>query len=446
MFALLTNSEGDPDTQYLSDGISESLINSLSELPKLRVIPRTTAFTYKGKDKDPREVGRDLNVRAVLTGRLVKRADTLTVQIDLIDVSAGSQLWGGHYTRKFADILAVQDEFARQVVERLRLELSPEDEQRLTKRHTENTQAYELYLKGRYFAYKMTKDGMDQGIGYFNQAIQLDPRYALAYAGLADAFMTSSDWYMPSREAGRKAKEAALMAVRLDEALSEAHYSLAHVVGWYDWDWSYSEQEFKRAIGLNPGSARAHDRYGFMLAMLGRADESLAELKRAQELDLQSAVINTDLGTGYYFQRRYEEAIEQLRKTVSLDPNFWLARVSLASAYTQHGMIDEAVAVWKIPGLPDDGGLGFTLALSGKRVEALKILEALKHKSPPTGPWGMAFMYTGLGDKDQAITWLEKARDDRFPILASIKVDPGFDSLRKEARFIELLRTVHLAP
>ena len=445
------NANTDPDAQYLSDGISESLINSLSLLPKLRVTARTTAFRYKGTTEDPRKIGRDLNVRAVLTGRLVQRGDTLNVQIDLMDVAAGTQLWGDQYTRKLTDIFAVQDDVARRIAETLRLKLSGEEQQRLTKRYTENIDAYQLYLKGRYYALKYTIDGTNRGIESFQQAIQLDSAYALAYAGLAEAYMAASGWYLTAREAGPRAKEAALKALKWDGSLSEAHSALALVAAAYEWDWSTAEREFKRGIELNPGSASAADYYGsWFLAMIGRADESIAELKRAQQLDPLSPLINADLGNAFYYARRYDEAIEQARKAIDLDPNFWLAHINLGAAYMQKAMYPEAIAEFQktvaAPGFPD--GLVFVaygLALSGRSAEARKVLGTLQGSNQPTS-FAMAVLYTGLGDKDQAFAWLQRARDERFIVLAAIKVDPIFDSLRSDPRFADLLRSMGLKP
>jgi len=442
--------DGNPDAEYLSDGIAESLINSLSQLPNLRVIARTTALSYKGKSIDLNRIGQELRVRAILTGRLSQRGETLTLQADLVDVAAGSQLWGDHYTGKFADIFAIQDQIAAQISEKLRLRLSGDEQKRLTKHYTENTEAYRLYMEGRYHTLRFTKEGMDKGIALLKQATATDNRYALGYAGLAQSYMEGADWYMPATEAGPLAKEAALRALALDDTLSDAHTALAIVAAQYDWDWPTAEREFKRAIDLNPGSAAAHNNYGtYFLAVTGRLDEGIAELVRARQLDPLSAYIHTNLGSALYFARRYDEAINALEKALELDP-IWLAHIGLATCFQQKGMHNEAIAQFQkaIPVGPPDAPawLAQGMAVAGRTREARQLLGGLEHlKTLRTGAWGMAALYTALGDKDQAFAWLQRARDDRFIIFASLKVDPAFDSLRGDPRFANLLRSIGLS-
>jgi TolB-like protein/Tfp pilus assembly protein PilF len=440
----LVNASGDADTEYLSDGLTEDLINSLSHVSKLRVIARTTVFRYKGREVDPLKVGGELKVRAVLTGRVLLRGDTLSIQADLLDVGSGTQLWGQRFNQKLTNIFAVQAEIAQQISNGLSLKLPGAEQQRLAKRYTENIEAYQLYHKGRRLAFKFSKEGMEKAPGYFQQAIQLDPNYALAYAGLAEYYII---YYDPSTAAA--AKQAARKALALDETLTEAHYALALVSEVYEWDWAQAEREYQRAIALSPGSASAHDWYGWYLAKLGRVDEALAELKLAQQLDPLSVHINTNLGRAFYFGRRYDQAIEQFQKAIDLDPNFWMARGYLGLAYEQQARYEEAIAEFqKTFNLFPDVGLAYVghgLAVSGKRSEARKVLdECQRSKSAP--PWALATLYTGLGEKDQAFAWLDKAAEERFVILASIKADPVFDSLRSDPRYAALLRRMGLQP
>jgi serine/threonine-protein kinase len=444
------NASGDSDAEYLSDGITESLINSLSQLPELRVIARTTAFRFKGKDTDPRKLGQELGVRAVLTGRVTQRGDALTVQVDLVDTAGGTQLWGERYPRKLQDILALQNEVVGQISEKLRPRLSGADQQRLTRRYRESVDAYQLYLKGRYEAYKFTAEGIEKGIKLFNQALQVDASYALAHAGLSETYMVASGWYMQPREAGPKAKEAALKALALDGSLDEAHGALAVVLAMYDWDWPGADREFKRALELNPGSRSVGDNYGQILAMTGRLNEAFAEQRRALQVDPLSVVCNTNLGLVFYYARQYDGAITQFQKALDLDPSFWLARLGKGNAYEMKAMVGEADAEYQrlgrlgIPDLRAWSARG--LSLTGKTEAARQAVDRLSRSKPPLPTWDMAIAYLSIGEKDQALAWLEKARDERFLVLPAIKVDPMFDGLRSDSRFEDLLRSMGLAP
>ena len=342
----LANGSGAPQMEYLSDGITESLINSLSQLPNLKVLARTTVFSYKNRAVDPIKVGRELGVRAVLTGRVVEREGSLIIQADLLDVKDGSQLWGEQYHRKFSDVLAVQEEIAKQISERLRLKLTGEEQKRLTRHHTENAEAYQLYLKGRYYWNKRTAESLNKGVEYFQQAIDKDPNYALAYAGLTDSYslLGSSTGGLSPKETFSKAKAAAVKALEIDDTLAEAHAALALVHLRYDWDWSATEREIKRAIALNPNYATTYHWYADYLVVMGRLDEAIAQIKRAQELDPLSLIINTVVGLRLYHARQYDQAIEQCQKTLEMDPNFAQAHFALGEAYEQKAKYEEAIA------------------------------------------------------------------------------------------------------
>ena len=448
------NKSDDPNAEYLSDGISESLINSLSQLPGLRVIARSSTFKYKGKDVDPQEVANALGVEAVLTGRVLQRGDGLIINVELVNASDKTQMWGEQYDRKMSDLLAIQREIAHEIVEKLKLKVSGEGKGP-AKHYTESNEAYQLYLKGRFYWNKRTAEALKKSIEYFNQAIDKDPRFALAYAGLADCYVVPAN-RLPPREAMPKAKEAAMRAVELDDTLAEAHASLARVFAAYDWDWTSAEKEYKRAIELNPRYAVAHQWYGGYLAVMGHSDEAIAERKRAVELEPLSPIINFELGLAFYYARDYDHAIEQFQKTLELDQNFPAAHNFLPAAYEQKGMYNEALAEFK-KAIPltrgsewtlSRAGLGYLYAVTGKKSEARTVLNELKQASKQEYVPGtsIAFIYAGLGEKDQAFAWLDKGYEQRVFQLQWIKLEPRWDSLRSDPRFRDLLRRLGLAP
>ncbi|MFY9584112.1 MAG: tetratricopeptide repeat protein [Candidatus Acidiferrales bacterium] len=450
------NVSADPNTEYLSDGITESLINSLSRLPNLRVISRNSAFRYKGRDRDPRAAARELGVHAVLTGRVVQRGDSLSVSAELVDTRDDRQLWGEQYNRKLADILGVQEEISREISEKLRLRLTGEEKVRMAKRPTENIEAYQLYLKGRYYWNKRTEEGFKKGIDYFQQAIEKDPNYALAYAGLADSYALAGMPLSPMSPSERmaKAKAAALKALEIDDTIAAAHSSLAYIEHRFDWDWRGAEKEFKRAIELNPNYATAHQWYAFFLATMGRMDEAIAEAKLAQQIDPLSLVMNAALGRVYHFARQYDRAIDQFRKTIEMDPNFASAHFDIAASYVEKRMYTEAIAEYQkvlaISGrnLTYLSELGWAHARAGNTLEAMKILNQLKEISRQSyvPPFAFAFIYIGLGDKDHAFTWLEKDYEQRDNTMVFLKAEPIFDPLRSDPRFADLLRRIGLPP
>jgi TolB-like protein/predicted Zn-dependent protease len=441
------NVNANADTEYLSDGITDSLINSLSQAPKLKVIARSSVFSYKGKETDPQAVGRDLKVQAVVTGRITQRGYNLSISVELMDARDKSHIWGEQYNRKISDLLAVQEEISSEISNKLRLKLTGEEQQRVTKRYTDNVEAYQLYLKGRHFADQFTEDSFKKAVDHFTQAIEKDPNYALAYAGLAEAYWIASAESLPPREAMPKAREAAVQALKIDEHLAEAHTSLAVVLALYDYDLSGGEREFKRAIDLNPNSASAHQWYGYYLASLARADEAFKEIKHAQELDPLSLLINTELGMPFYFMRQYDRAIEQFKRALEMDPNMRFARLWLAWTYVQKGMYEEAIAMLSKPESDHPfvlAVLGQNYALSGKRSEAQKIIDRLNEQSKHryVSPYGVAKLYLGLGNKEQALRWLEKTYENREDGFIWINTDPAWDSLRSEPRFQDLARRV----
>jgi serine/threonine protein kinase/tetratricopeptide (TPR) repeat protein len=445
------NQSQDPNSDYLSDGITESIINSLSQLPRLKVMARTTVFRYKGKESDAQKVGMELGVAAVLTGKVLKQGDALVIQADLMRVSDGSEIWGDKYTRKLADILAVQTELAQEISERLRVQLSGSERQRLSKQGTGNTEAYELYLKGYHSLLKFTDEGIKKSRDYFQQAIDKDPAYGPAYAGLAEAYLDSTSTMDPG-EASLKAKQAALKAMALDASLAEAHYALALVSFQYDLDWPAGEREFREAIRLKPNYALAYDWYGFYLAMLGRFDEAHRQIQRGLEIDPLSLPLNSDLATCYYWERRYDQAIEQFRKTLELDPTFPPALVFLAQTYAATGQYAKALEEFgktktATTTFFTEGYVGYIYAKSGKRTDAERVLAQLqqqaKTKALPVDE--IALVYTGLGDKDKAFeAWRQSCR--KIGSIEAIKVDPIFDDLRSDPRFPDLVRCVGLTP
>jgi len=448
------NQGGDPNTEYLSDGITEGVINSLSRLRQLRVMARTTVFRYKGREDDPQKIGRDLGVGAVLVGRLQPRGDLLTVQTELVDVATGSQLWGEQYNRKLADLLAVQDEISREISDKLRLRMTGEEKTRLAKRYTENSDAYQLYLKGRYYWNKRTPEGVRKGLEHFREALEKDPGYALAYAGVADSYAVGGGFYLglSPQEARPKAKAAAIKALQIDDTLAEAHTTLADGLFYYDWEFSKAETEFKRAIEVNPNYATAHQWYSEYLYSMGRPQEAIAEAKRAQELDPLSLIINAAVASTLFYARRYDEAIEQYRKVEEMDANFIPADWSLAVAYEQEGMYREALAekqrVLRHAGNPElAAALGEAYAASGYKAALRRLLKELLKERWQRGAGGafdIARTYAALGQKDEALTWLEKALEERAGATVRLKADPEFDPLRPDPRFQDLLRRIGL--
>jgi eukaryotic-like serine/threonine-protein kinase len=446
------NSSGDPSNEYLSEGITDTLINNLSQLPSLRVVPRGRVFRYKGKEVEPEKIGQELNVRAVVTGRVLQRGDTLVVETELTDVANDSQLWGEQFKRKPSDILAVQEEISQQILDKLRLRLSAEQKKKLTKRYTENSDAYYLYIRGRYYWNKRTTEGLRRGIEYFQEAIEKDPGYALAYSGLADSYDILPFYsVMTPKEAYPKARAAAMKALEIDESLAETHASLAYALLNYDWDWVGSEREYKRSLELNPNYATGHHWYGLFLMVMGRHEEAVGELKRALEIDSLSLIINTKLGVAYYYGRKYDPATDQLRKTMELDPRFPLAHLYLGLSYEQLGRFQDAIAEFQ-KGLQLGENPWFSACLihaygrSGRRLEAQKGLEELLEsaKTKFVSPYFLAIAYSGLGNKDKAFEWLETAYRERADWMTYLKVDPELDSLRSDPRFADLQRRIGL--
>ncbi len=449
-----TNQSGNTDVEYLSDGITESLINSLSQLPSLSVKARSTVFHYKGKDVTPQQVGSELSVQAVLNGRVTQRGDQLTLNLELVDARTGDQIWGEQYNRKTADLVSLQSEIARDVSNKLRVKLSGADEQKLARNYTENAEAYQLYLKGNYYSSKYTKDGLRKGVDYFNQALAADPNYALAYNGVADYYITSVDWYLSPSEAMPKAREAANKALAIDENLADAHTSLATVAWWYDWDTVTAEREYRRAIELNPKASRSREFYSWYLVTLGRVDEALAQAREAVRLDPVSPEMNTNLGQVFLWAHQYDQAIEQFRSSIELDSSYFPAHDNLGRAYEAEGKLAEAIAEFQRALQIEDGApenwsnLGHAYALSGKASEAQTIIERLKRTSASSyvPPYNVAVLYAGLGDKNQAFDWLNRAYDERsFYLAAYLKVDSQMDNLRSDSRFKDLLRRMKLS-
>ena len=448
----LVNAGSDPNAEYLSDGITESIINSLSQLPQLKVMARSTVFRYKGEEIDAREVGTKLGVRAVLTGRVLYRGDALNIQTELVDVRDGSQLWGAQYNRSSSDIFELQEEIAREITEKLRLRLSGADKGRLAKRYTENTEAYGLYLKGRYFWSKRTPETVKKSLKYFQRAIDRDSNYALAYVGLADSYTKLGDVgvaVLPPREAFSQAKIAAVRALEIDGTLAEAHTSMAHL-HMHDYEWLEAEREFKCANELNPNYATAHHWYAYLLLMVGRLDEAMIEIAEALELDPLSLPINADYGDILYFSRHYDQAIEQLRKTLEMDSHFYPARIDLGRVYEEKQMYEESMTEFqKARDLSGDiadalAALGHAYAVSGEREKALAMLARLNElsKTSYVSPYGVATVYAGLGEKGKAFEWLRRASAEHAGWVIYLKVDPKLDSLRQDRRFTELLRSV----
>jgi len=440
------SSNPDPDAEYINDKIAESLINSLSKLPQLRVVPRSVVAAYKGKEIDPRKVGQELNVRAVVTGHMRRHGDIISIQADLIDLDNVSQLWGQHYDHKLADVLLVQDDISRDIFENLRLKLNVEEKKQL--------EAYGLYLKGRNAWNKRTSDALQQAIDYFNQAIAIDSNYGDAYAGLADCYnMLVVYGRLEPKEGFPKAKEAATKALEIDENSAEAHTSMAFIRFRWDWDRTATEREFQEAIQLKPAYAPAHQWYSSYLVAVERFDEAIAEAKRTEELEPLSFTASSHLGWIYYLAGQNDKAIEQCRKILELDPSSFPARRYLGLAYEAKGMYPEAIAEFqtgvKLSGSPlMHALLGHAYAVAGKTAEAKQVLADLQQLQGQryVSPYTVAAIYAGLGDDEQAFKWLETAVQERDIWLMNLKVDPVFAKLRSKRQFTDILARIRLRP
>jgi serine/threonine protein kinase/tetratricopeptide (TPR) repeat protein len=448
------NESGNADVEYLSDGMSESLINSLSQLPKLLVKARSSVFRYKGKEVESQKVASELSVQAILNGRFVLRGDDLALYLSLVDGRTGNQIWGEQYNRKLKDLVTLQSEIALDVSQKLRARLSGADEQKLAKTYTASPEAYQLYLKGRYHVLKLTAPEVQKGISYFKQAIDIDPSYALAYVGLADAYRSVLVGDTPPAEFLPKAKAAAQKAIDLDDSLADAHAELGFIIFWYDWDWNAAENQFKRALELDPNDAGTHLFYAHLLSNIGRHAEGLAEAKRARELEPLNLRTSALEGQFLIHAGRTDEALASLQRVIALEPNFAFGHFFASSAYIEKGMFAEAITEARkaidLNGANSQsiGFLGYALAKSGKTAEARAELEGLLKRSTEhyIPPYHIALIYNGLGERAETLAWLERSYNERDPKLVFLKVEPKWNNLRGDPQFQDLLRRVGFPP
>jgi serine/threonine protein kinase/tetratricopeptide (TPR) repeat protein len=447
------NVGADPNIEYLADGVTEGIISSLSRVPELRVMARSTVFSYKGREVNAQKVGKELNVDAVLMGRVAQRGDTLTIQTDLVNVADGAELWGDQFNRKVSDLILVQGDIAKEIYDNLRPRIvGAEETTEVAKHDTENPEAYQLYLQGLFYWNKWTEDGFRKATDFFNQAVEKDPHYAQAYAGLADTYnFLGESGYTAPQQVWQNAKSAAMQAVKLGDTLPEAHVSLALVRESYDWDWLGAESEFKRAIQLNPNNPSGHQWYGDFLTRMGRFDEAKVELKKAQALDPLSLLTNTSLGRLLYFTRQYDSAVQQLTKTLDMDSKFVPAQHAIESAYAQNGMFKEAIGerqkVLTLSGNPDlAAAIGEDFNVSGYPGVMKSWLEGLKEVSKRgyVSSYNIAQIYARLGDKSQALASLEQAYSERDSNLTYVNVEPAFDNLRSDLRFKKIVQQLAL--
>ena len=449
----LDNLSGDASQNYFADGMTDELITDLAQISALRVISRTSVMVYKGARKPLPQIARELNVDAVVEGTVLRSGDQVRITAQLIEAATDKHLWSQSYEGELRDTLALQNRVASAIADQIRINLTPQEQAALKNVKVVNPEAYESYLKGRYFWNKRTGDGLKVALAYFKQATEEDPKYAQAYSGLADTYALLGDWQyavVTPKEAFPKAKAAAIKALELDSSLGEAHNSLAFVLDGFDWDFDSAGKEFQRAIELSPGYATAHHWYAWHLSLLGQFDDAIAEMRKAVNLDPLSLIINADLAELLDVAHSYDESIRQSRKTIEMDPNFALAHNQLAQAYLQKHRYDEAVVeMQKAVQLSGDSptciaNLARAYVASGKRSEALKLLGDLKKRSNPgySNAPEIAVIYTSLGDTDQAMNWLEKGYEERFN--PGVLLRPGFDSLRSDSRFQNLVYRIGL--
>ena len=444
------NESGDADIEYLSDGMTDTLINSLSQIADLNVKARSLVFRYKGKEIDPKKIGTELNVQAILTGRVVQRGDQLTLNLELIDAQTENALWGNKYERKSNDLVSLQSQIARDVSSKLKSKLSNADAAKVEKTYTADAEAYQLYLKGKFHWNKRTGEALKQAATFYNQAIEKDPSYALAFAGLAETYVLFSSYDVAAAtDSMPQAKAAALRALEIDDSLAEAHTALGFYLSNYEWDRAGGEREYRRAIERKPNYATAHHWLAADLSSLKRFDESLVELRRAEELDPLSRIIGTNLADTLVFARRYDEAIAQYKRVLVRDPTFSYAQRALGWAYGSKGMYPEAIVATRKSielGNLGTGYLGLWLAKSGKRDEALKLLNELKQESAQNyvQSYNLALIYIGLGDRPEALNHLEKHMLSRGETANQYAIAPELDELRSEPRFKAMLKRMNL--
>ena len=440
------NVSGDPNSEYLSDGLTDSIMDSLSQLPELQVVAR-----YKGKGNDPLIVGRELHVRGVITGRLIQRGNTIVVRASLTDVKRGTQVWGQQYDRSLSDVVALQKDLSEEISSQLQPHLTGEERKLMNRSRPESNEAFQLYLKGHYFATKFNdEESIRKGIAYFNQSIERDPTYALAYAGLSAAYYQLSNLFIPPREAMPRVREAAEHALALDESLAQAHMCMALALTWYDWDFVKGEKEFRRAIALNGNDSEAHKAYGDYLAAMGRFDEAIVEKRRAEQLDPLGVSTSWDVGRTLFYAGRDEEAIEQAKRTLDLDSSFPYVYYLEAQIDYRKGNLPEALTLMQqAMQLGGHAQLlitnwGMINARAGNRDEAMRAMNELRNRATYTLPLFLARIFTALGNNDEAMRNLKKVYNDRSESAVWLKVDPSLETLRKDPRFIALIRKVGL--
>jgi TolB-like protein/Flp pilus assembly protein TadD len=448
------NESGNADVEYLSDGMTETLIASLSQLPNLLVKARSTVFYYKGKETSPKKIGTELDVQAVLLGRVAQRGNAIKLNLELVNTATQDVIWSEQYNRKQSDLLTLQGEIARDVSSKLKTKLSGAEVAKLTKTYTANPAAYELYLKGKFYANRYTKEGLGQSIECFNQAIAIDPNYSSAYSGLAYTYILMDDWFMSPNQSAPKAREAARKALEINETDVDAHLVLGLVAHWYDWDWSAAEKELKRSIELNPRNSESYLYYSYLLSPLGRHDEAGAVARQGLQIDPLSSGTNFGVASTLVLNRRWDEAIVHLRKAIELDPNYWFHHSYLGRAYEQKGMMEEAIAEFKLAFALDNqqsenwAGLAHAYAVSGRKDEAQKMLEDLIRKSSENNyvsAYSVAVIYAGLGDKEKTFEWLERAYSDRsYYLPVYLTTDARLDGFHSDPRFKDLVRRIGL--
>ena len=441
------------DQDWFCDGISEEIINALTHVESLHVVARTSSFQFPGKGYDIKEIGKKLNVRTVLEGSVRKAGNRLRITAQLINIEDGYHLWSERFDREMEDVFAIQDEISLAIVEVMKVKLLKKEKAAIVKRHTENTEAYNIYLMGHYFLNSRQEDGINKAIVYFHRALEIDPEYALPYVGIADSYNLKGFWGFESpKDSIPKAKTAVLKAMEIDDTLGEAYNSLAFISLFYDWNWKATESEYKRAIELNPNYASTHEWYSLYLSVMGKYDEAITEAKTARKLDPLSLIINAVVGRVYMFARRFDEAIESLLLTLEINPNYQLTRLWLVESYVFKGMYNEAFSF--LPKTLDEAGgatyalwtLGWAYAVSGQKDEALIILEKLKElsKEKYVSSIYMAYINIALGDHDSAFKLLDKAYDEREPFMSWLNAFGMFDPLRPDPRFKALLKKMGL--